>query len=74
MFKSQIIEVDGRFAGVAITVQDGFRFVAIDPRLEDLDAREFATLAVIRSAAAALLRRALHVPQRVATTYHAARA
>ena len=37
MHRSHVIEVSGRFAGAAITHGDQFRFVAIDPRAEELD-------------------------------------
>jgi hypothetical protein len=48
MFQSHVIEVTGRFAGVAVTAAGRFRFVAIDPRLSDLDGSEWPSLADVR--------------------------
>ncbi|HTW70153.1 MAG TPA: hypothetical protein VME47_09725 [Acetobacteraceae bacterium] len=31
-----MIDIDGRFIGVALRLDQGFRFIAIDPRVEDL--------------------------------------
>jgi hypothetical protein len=36
MLKSHVIDIDGRFVGVAIRLDRGFRFVAVDPCVEDL--------------------------------------
>jgi len=40
MFKSYDIEVNGHFAGIAVTTVAGFRFIAVDPRVIDLDGSE----------------------------------
>ena len=48
MFQSHVIEVTGRFAGVAVTAAGRFRFVAVDPRLSDLDGSEWPSLADVR--------------------------
>ena len=37
MHQSHVIEVSGQFAGTAITHSGAFRFVAVDPRVEELD-------------------------------------
>lgn len=37
MRQSHIIEVSGNFAGAAVTHDGRFRFIAVDPRVEDLD-------------------------------------
>jgi hypothetical protein len=37
MIRSHVIEVSGQFAGAAVSQRDQFRFVAVDPRVEDLD-------------------------------------
>jgi hypothetical protein len=47
MLQSHIIEVDGAFVGAAVRVDRGFRFVAVDIRLEDLDNRIWPSLAEI---------------------------
>jgi hypothetical protein len=36
MLQSHIIDIDGVFIGVAIRLDKGFRFIANDPRVEDL--------------------------------------
>ncbi|HXT81816.1 MAG TPA: hypothetical protein VN702_19820 [Acetobacteraceae bacterium] len=36
MLQSHIIDIDGTFVGIAIRLDKGFRFIAIDPRLEEL--------------------------------------
>lgn len=63
MFQSQVIEISGVFAGIAITVPGKFRFVAIDPRLEDLDATEWPSVADIRRLVTAMMIRNGHLPQ-----------
>ena len=37
MHQSHIIEVSGQFAGAAITHDGRFRFLAVDPRVEELN-------------------------------------
>lgn len=37
MHQSHIIEVSGQFAGTAISHSGAFRFIAVDPRVEELD-------------------------------------
>lgn len=36
MLQSHVIDIDGRFVGVAVRLDQGFRFVAVDPRTEEL--------------------------------------
>ena len=36
MLQSHVIDIDGRFVGVAIRLDQGYRFIATDPRAEDL--------------------------------------
>ncbi len=36
MLQSHVIDIDGRFVGVALRLDRGFRFIAVDPRVEDL--------------------------------------
>lgn len=52
MIQSHIIEVAGVFAGAAVKTSENFRFIAVDPRLEDLDQSEWPSLAEIRRVAA----------------------
>jgi hypothetical protein len=62
MFQSHVIEVTGVFAGVAVTVPGRLHFVAVDPRLADLDATEWPSLADVRRVVAAVMTRNGHFP------------
>jgi hypothetical protein len=44
MHQSHIIEVGGVFAGAAVNVSGRFRFVAVDPRVEELDLSDWPSL------------------------------
>jgi hypothetical protein len=55
MLQSHIIEVDGTAVGIAVRIDRGYRFIAADPRLEELDTSIFPTLEDVRR----LARRAL---------------
>ena len=57
MLQSHIIEVDGTFVGVAVRIDRGYRFVATDFRLEELDSSIWPTLEDVRR----LARRHLHL-------------
>jgi hypothetical protein len=48
MWQSHVIDVDGVFVGAAIRIDRGYRFVATDFRLEDLDSTVWPTLADVR--------------------------
>jgi hypothetical protein len=48
MLQSHVIDVDGVFVGVAIRIDRGFRFVATDFRLEELDSTVWPSLADVR--------------------------
>ena len=52
MIQSHVIEVAGVFAGAAIRTSERFRFIAVDPRLEDLDQSEWPSLSELRRVAA----------------------
>ena len=55
MFQSHVIEISGRVAGAAITTAGRLRFVAIDPRLDEIDGSEWSSVPDIHRAAAHLL-------------------
>jgi len=59
MFQSHVIEVAGTFAGAAVnacgTASERFRFVAVDPRVEDLDGSEWPTLPDLKRVVSYLL-------------------
>jgi hypothetical protein len=48
MLQSHIIDIDGTFVGIAIRLDRGYRFVAIDIRLEELDSTIWPTLADVQ--------------------------
>ncbi len=37
MYQSHVIEVSGQFVGAAVNHDGRFRFIAVDPRVEELD-------------------------------------
>lgn len=47
MLQSHVITVDGNFVGAAIRLDRGYRFVAIDARMYELDETIWPTLAHI---------------------------
>lgn len=48
MLQSHVIEIDGRFVGVAVRLDRGYRFIAVDFRLEDLDGTTWSSLADVQ--------------------------
>jgi hypothetical protein len=55
MHQSHVIDIDGVFVGAAVRLSDGFRFVAVDGRLEEIDGSLWPTLNDVRRVAAARL-------------------
>ena len=68
MIQSHIIEIGGVFAGVAVLIGPDYRFIAVDPRLEDIDRTQWPTLADVRRVAGRLLPSAAIRPGRFETT------
>ncbi len=64
MLQSQIIEIDGRFVGAAVRQPGGWRFVAVDVRLDGIDGRVMPSVAAVcelaRSAASGPSLRVVH--------------
>lgn len=54
MIQSHVIDVDGVFVGAAVRLDTGYRFVATDFRLEQLDSTIWPTLADVRRLARSL--------------------
>jgi hypothetical protein len=54
MIQSHVIDVDGVFVGAAVRLDTGYRFVATDCRLEQLDSTVWPTLADVRRLARSL--------------------
>jgi hypothetical protein len=48
MLQSHVITVDGAFVGAAVRLDVGYRFIATDIRLEELDGSVWPTLADIQ--------------------------
>jgi hypothetical protein len=48
MLQSHVIEIDGRFVGAAVRLDRGYRFIAVDFRLEDLDGTIWPSLADVQ--------------------------
>ncbi|HVY15005.1 MAG TPA: hypothetical protein VHB27_07250 [Rhodopila sp.] len=48
MLQSHIIDVDGAFVGAAVRLDSGFRFIATDMRLEELDGSIWPSLADVQ--------------------------
>lgn len=60
MLQSHIIDVDGVFVGAAIRIDRGYRFVATDFRLEELNSTVWPTLDEVRRLARRVLQNAVH--------------
>ena len=56
MLQSHVIDVDGAFVGAALRLDRGYRFIATDMRLDDLDGTIWPTLADVRRLASGLYR------------------
>ncbi len=54
MFQSRVIEINGVFAGAAVTAAGAFRFKAVSPLVEELDGSQWQTLPAMRRAVAHL--------------------
>jgi hypothetical protein len=48
MLQSHVIDIDGHFVGAAVRLDRGYRFIAVDFRLEDLDGTIWPTLADVQ--------------------------
>ena len=48
MLQSHVIDVDGAFVGAAIRLDTGYRFIATDIRLDELDGSIWPTLADVQ--------------------------
>lgn len=56
MIQSHVIDVSGVFVGAAIRSVAKFRFIAVDPRLADLDQTEWPSLSEVQRVAAHVIR------------------
>lgn len=51
MLQSHVIEIDGAFVGAAVRLTSGYRFVATDTRLDELNGTISPSLADVRKLA-----------------------
>ena len=56
MLQSHVIDVDGAFVGAAVRLDTGYRFIATDMKLYDLDGSIWPTLADVRRLARQMYR------------------
>jgi hypothetical protein len=56
MLQSHVIEIDGAFVGAAIRLDTGYRFIATDFRLDELDGTTWPSLGDVRRLADHLFR------------------
>lgn len=56
MLQSHIIEIDGAFVGAAVRLDTGYRFIATDIRMDDLDGTTWPSLADVKRLAHRLFR------------------
>jgi hypothetical protein len=55
MIQSHVIDISGTFAGAAVRTTDKYRFIAVDPRVEDLDQSEWPSIDEVRRVVGHLL-------------------
>jgi len=48
MLQSHVIDIDGAFVGAAVRLDRGYRFIATDMKLDDLDGSIWPTLADVQ--------------------------
>jgi hypothetical protein len=48
MLQSHVIDIDGAFVGAAIRLDKGYRFIATDMKLDELDGSIWPTLADVQ--------------------------
>jgi hypothetical protein len=56
MLQSHVIEIDGAFVGAAVRQDTGYRFIATDFRLEELDGTTWPSLTDVKRLANRLFR------------------
>lgn len=55
MHQSHVIEISGQFVGAAVSQNGHFRFIAVDPRLQELDHSVWTSLQDVQRVAHHLL-------------------
>ena len=54
MLQSHVIDIDGHFVGAAVRLDVGYRFIATDMKVEDLDGSIWPSLADVKRLARGL--------------------
>lgn len=54
MLQSHVIDIDGHFVGAAVRLDVGYRFIATDLKLEELDGSIWPTLSDVKRLARTL--------------------
>jgi hypothetical protein len=62
MIQSRPVEIDGHFVGVAVNASADWHFVAVDPRLDDLNGAHFRAPEELVRTARLVLQRARRQP------------
>jgi hypothetical protein len=57
MLQSHVIDIDGVFVGAAVRLDRGYRFIATDMRLDDLDGSIWPSLADVQRLARQTIKR-----------------
>ena len=65
MLQSHIIDIDGHFVGAAVRLDSGYRFIATDMKMEELDGSIWPTLADVQR-----LARRIYLRGKALTTAH----
>ncbi len=68
MIQSHIIEISGTFAGAAVSTSGTYRFIAVDPRVEELDGSVWPSLPDVRRVVGHLFTTGRLPPARVQAT------
>jgi hypothetical protein len=68
MLQSHVIDIDGNFVGAAVRQHDGYRFVAVDIRLIDLDGSLWPSLNDVQRVARRLFLTGSFSPPAAATS------
>ncbi len=68
MISSHVIEVAGIFAGAAVNYSGNYRFVAVDPRVRELNGSEWPSLRDVRRVVGRVLANGRPAPNPAATS------
>lgn len=55
MFQSYVIDIGGVFVGAAVTASEGYKFVAVDPRVKEMNGSAWPSVSEVRRVACCML-------------------